>query len=184
MENEAATISKLTIRRSAKLAAGLGAMLCMLAVSGCKKADDSAEGQTLRLKAGRWENAYNLTQIDVPGLRQSHRDKITSEISKLATGPNCLDPGLVTAPPASFFGGKGASECTYQSYEVTSGKAHIVMTCTVRGLGVVETELTGPIGPNQYDFTSKVSVRLPMIGRVNFEGTSTGVFAGACTGRE
>ncbi len=180
MTNDTPTISKLTIKRITLL----GAMLFALALSGCKKAEETTDGQILRLKAGRWENAYNLTQIDVPGLRQSHRDKITSEISKLATGPNCLDPGLVTAPPASFFGGKGASDCNYQSYEVINGKAQIVMTCTVRGLGVVETELTGPIGPDQYDFVSKVSVRLPMIGRVNFQGTSTGVFAGACKGTE
>ncbi len=180
MKNEAATISTLTIKRGVVL----GTMLLLLSLSGCKRADESTEGQQLRLKAGRWENAYNITQIDVPGLRQTHRDKITSEISKLATGPNCLDPGLVTAPPASFFGGKGATECNYQSYDVTNGKAHIVMTCTMRGLGVVETELAGPIGPNQYDFMSKVSVRLPMIGRVNFQGTSTGVFAGACKGTE
>ena len=180
MKNEAATVSILTIRCGAVL----GVTLLTLALSGCKRADESTDGQQLRLKAGRWENAYNLTQIDVPGLRQTHRDKITSEISKLATGPNCLDPGLVTAPPASFFGGKGASDCKYQSYEITNGKAHIVMTCAMSGLGVVETELAGPIGPNQYDFMSKVSVRLPMIGRVNFQGTSTGVFAGACKGTE
>jgi hypothetical protein len=162
----------------------LSLTLLSLALSGCKRQDEVTDAGQLRLKAGRWENAYNLSQVDVPGLRQSHRDKITSEISKLATGPACLDPGLVTAPPASFFGGKGASDCKYDSYEITKGRAHIVLTCTVRGLGVVETELAGPISANQYDFMSKVSVRLPMIGRVNFQGTSTGVFAGACKGTE
>jgi Protein of unknown function (DUF3617) len=161
-------------------------VLCLLAmaISGCKRYDQINDDTQLQLKAGRWENGYNLTQIDVPGLRQAHRDKITSEISKAASGPYCLEPAYVVSPPASFFGGKGATDCKYQSYDVERGKAKITLRCSMRGLGLVETELDGHINAEQFDFASKVSVRLPMIGKVNFQGTSTGSFIGACKGDE
>lgn len=160
--------------------------ICLLlaALNGCKRYDEMSDNGDLQLKAGRWENAYVLTQIDVPGLRQSHRDRITSEISKAASGPQCLEPAYVVSPPASFFGGKGASECKYQSYDVSGGTAKIVLSCAMRGLGVVETELDGTIDSERFDFASKVSVRLPMIGKVKFQGTSTGKFAGKCLGNE
>jgi hypothetical protein len=163
----------------------LGSMFLLLAAfNGCKRYDEMSDNNDLQLKAGRWENAYVLTQIDVPGLRQSHRDRITSEISKAASGPQCLEPAYVVSPPASFFGGKGASECKYQSYDVSNGIAKIALTCSMRGLGVVETELDGSINSERFDFTSRVSMRLPMIGKVKFQGTSEGKFVGKCQGNE
>ncbi len=158
--------------------------LLLIAVSGCKRYDEASVDDQLQLKAGRWENAYSLTQIDVPGLRQAHRDKITAGISKAATGPTCLEPAYVVSPPASFFGGKGMSDCKYESYTVERGQAKILLNCTMRGLGMVETQLDGSINAERFDFSSKVSVRLPMIGKVKFEGTSSGKFVGKCKGDE
>jgi hypothetical protein len=158
--------------------------LLLVAVTGCKRYDETSNDEQLQLKAGRWENAYNMTQIDVPGLRQKHRDQITSEISKVATGPYCLEPAYVVSPPASFFGGKGASDCKYESYNVDRGQAKIIVNCTMRGLGMVETQLDGSINAERFDFSSKVSVRLPMIGKVKFQGTSSGKFVGKCKGDE
>jgi Protein of unknown function (DUF3617) len=161
-------------------------LVCLLlaAVSGCKRYDEVSNEEQVQLKAGRWENDYNMTQIDVPGLRQKHRDQITSEISKVATGPYCLEPAYVVSPPAAFFGGNGANDCKYESYNVDRGQAKIIVNCTMRGLGMVETQLDGKINAERFDFSSKVSVRLPMIGKVKFEGTSSGKFVGKCKGDE
>jgi hypothetical protein len=183
--NGGAAMTRLNLNQAGKRPCRL-AILCLLAmtITGCKRYDQTSDDAQLQLKAGRWENGYNLTQIDVPGLRQAHRDKITTEISKAASGPYCLEPAYVVSPPASFFGGKGATDCKYQSYDVERGKAKITLSCTMRGLGLVETELDGHINSEQFDFASKVSIRLPMIGKVNFQGTSTGSFIGACKGNE
>ena len=155
--------------------------LSLLGFSGCKVAsnDDNAR-KAFELEPGQWDIKYAFDEIDVPGLSGAHRERITAEISKLASGPSCLSSGLTSQPNASFFAGAGTSGCEYSRYDVSGGKATIKMSCNMKGFGTVEIDHDGPIAAGDYRFQTKAALRLPLVGRVVLRGESTGRRSGPC----
>jgi hypothetical protein len=158
----------------------------ILFLSSCKVADNPGDtgSKSVALQAGRWETQYRFTEVDLPGLKRSQRDRIASEISKLASGASCLSPGLRNQPNASFFGGEGTSDCSYTQYEVVGGVAKIKLSCNMKGFGTVDIDSSGPIEQDRYDVRTEIGLRLPLVGRINLRGSGTGRYTGACRGDE
>ncbi len=160
-------------------------MALMLLLAGCtSQQEKDAQSEGLQMESGRWETAYDFNSIDIPALSAEHEKAISAEISKQASGPSCLAPGLKNQPNASFFGGRGTSECAYTQYDIRTGNAKIKLSCNMQGFGTVDIEMFGPITKDHYEFDTNIALRLPMIGRVAMRGKSAGKFVGPCNGSE
>ena len=54
------------------------------------------------------------------------------------------------------------------------------LSCGMDGMGSVDMELAGVMGETEFNYDSKVDVRLPMVGKVAMRGKATGKYVGAC----
>jgi hypothetical protein len=83
-------------------------------------------------------------------------------------------------PGADFFGGNGAEKCVYKAFDVSGQNLSMKLSCGLDSMGTVNMELTGVMGETEFNYDSKVVVRLPMVGKVAMQGTASGKYLGAC----
>ena len=145
---------------------------------------EMASDAFIPMKAGRWETSFTFTDIDVPTLGAKQKQEIMAEMAKGASGASCLTPEQAKKPGADFFGGDGAKNCMYRTFDMSGQNARLGVTCTMGGMGGVDIDLTGAMDESKFDFDSNVGMRLPMIGQVKLKGKATGHFAGTCKGDE
>ncbi|OYU36706.1 DUF3617 domain-containing protein [Novosphingobium sp. PASSN1] len=176
-----------------KLAAA-GFALCVLASCSDNSADkdnngviDSKERAAemdydafIPMKAGQWETKFVFTDIDVPTLGKAEKQQIMDEVAKSASSRSCLTEAEAKKPGADFFGGNGAEKCVYKAFDVSGQNVRLKLSCGMEGMGSVDMELAGVMGETEFNYDSKVDVRLPMIGKVKMQGKATGKYAGAC----
>ena len=172
------------------------AALALLALAGC--ADNSADKDGngvidseeraaemdydafIPMKAGLWETKFVFDDINVPTLSKGQKQRIMSEVAKSASSKSCLTEAEAKKPGADFFGGDGAEKCVYKAFDVSGQNVNMKLSCGMDSMGSVNMELAGIMGETEFNYESKVDVRLPMIGTVEMQGKATGKYVGAC----
>ena len=132
------------------------------------------------MKAGLWETKFVFSDINVPTLGKAQKQQIMDEVAKSASSRSCLTEADAKKPGADFFGGNGAEKCVYKAFDVSGQNVQMKLSCGMDGMGSVDMELAGVMGETEFNYDSKVNVRLPMVGKVAMQGKATGKYVGAC----
>lgn len=132
------------------------------------------------MKAGLWETKFVFADINVPSLGKAQKQQIMDEVAKSASSQSCLTEAEAKKPGADFFGGNGAEKCVYKAFDVSGQNVDMKLSCGMDGMGSVDMELAGVMGETEFNYDSKVDVRLPMVGKVAMQGKATGKYVGAC----
>jgi len=132
------------------------------------------------MKAGLWETKFVFAEINVPTLGKAEKQQIMDEVAKSASSRSCLTEADAKKPGADFFGGNGAEKCVYKAFDVSGQNVQMKLSCGMDGMGSVDMELAGVMGETEFNYDSKVDVRLPMVGKVAMRGKATGKYVGAC----
>ena len=132
------------------------------------------------MKAGLWETKFVFADINVPTLGKAEKQQIMDEVAKSASSKSCLSEADAKKPGADFFGGNGAEKCVYKAFDVSGQNVQMKLSCGMDGMGSVDMELAGVMGETEFNYDSRVDVRLPMVGKVAMRGKATGKYVGAC----
>lgn len=132
------------------------------------------------MKAGLWETKFVFKDIDMPSLGKAQKQEIMDEVAKSASSRSCLSEADAKKPGADFFGGAGAEKCLYKAFDVAGQNVKMKLSCGMDGMGSIDMDLSGVMGETEFNYDSKVAVRLPMIGKVNMTGNAVGKHVGAC----
>ena len=132
------------------------------------------------MKAGLWETKFVFADINVPTLGKAEKQQIMDEVAKSASSQSCLSEADAKKPGADFFGGNGAEKCVYKAFDVSGQNVQMKLSCGMDGMGSVDMELAGVMGETEFNYDSKVDVRLPVVGKVAMRGKATGKYVGAC----
>ncbi len=132
------------------------------------------------MKAGLWETRFVFSDIDVPSLGKAQKKQIMDEVAESASSQSCLTEAEAKKPGADFFGGNGAEKCVYKAFDVSGQNVKLKLSCGMDGMGSVDMELAGVMGETEFNYDSKVDVRLPMVGKVAMQGKAMGKYVGAC----
>jgi Protein of unknown function (DUF3617) len=132
------------------------------------------------MEAGLWETRFVFTDIDVSSLGKSQKQQIMEEIARKSSSRSCLTKAEASRPGADFFGGDGAEKCVYKAFDAAGQNVRMKLSCGMDGIGSVDMELSGIMGKIEFNYDSKVDVRLPMIGKVRMTGNAIGRRVGNC----
>lgn len=183
------------------LRTGILTLTALLAVTGCNRGTESdtngdgkvsseerakelAQDGYMPVKPGRWKTEFKFTDIDVPRLGKKEREEILSKAESGASGLSCLSAAEAAKPGADFFGGEGAEECTYKKFDLAGSRASMQVVCGMGTLGKADMDLDGTVGEEQFDFDTKLTVSVPLAGKIKLAGTMTGRHDGPCKGNE
>jgi Protein of unknown function (DUF3617) len=153
-------------------------------VSKQERSAEMASDGFIAMKPGRWETQFAFTNIDVPTLGTKEKQQIMSEMAKGASSVSCLSVEEAKKPGADFFGGQGADDCKYKTFDMSGQKARLALTCGMEGMGSVDIDMAGAMDESKFDFGTDVAMRLPIVGKIKMQGTATGRYVGACKGDE
>jgi hypothetical protein len=148
-----------------------------------RAAEMSSDGY-LAMKPGRWKMQFTFTELDVPRLGKKEKQDILEKASSEASGFSCLSAAEASKPGADFFGGKGAEDCTYSTFDISGNKAKMTVSCGMGGLGKAEMEMDGTVDDTQLDFDTKFRLSVPLAGKMKLAGKLTGTHEGKCQGNE
>jgi len=132
------------------------------------------------MKAGLWETKFVFADIDVPTLGKAEKQQIMDELANSASSQSCLTDAEAQKPGADFFGGDGAEKCVYKAFDVSGQNVRMKLSCGMDSMGRVDIELTGVMGKTEFNYDSKVEVRLPIVGKVAMQGKANGKYLGDC----
>ena len=174
----------------------IGSSMALLLINGC--ADNSADKDGngvidskerpaemnydafIPMKAGLWETKFVFDDINVPTLRQAQKQQIMDKVSKSTSSQSCLTDAEAKKPAADFFVGNGAEKCVYEAFDVSGQNVRMKLSCGMDSIGRVDTVLTGVMGKTEFNYDSKVEVRLPIVGKVAMQGKANGKYLGDC----
>jgi hypothetical protein len=170
--------------------------VCCLALASCsdKGADQDGDGVIdtaeraaemdydafIPMKAGLWETKFIFTDVNLPTLGKSEKQKIMEEVAKGSSSRSCLSAEQAKRPGADFFGGEGAEKCVYKTFDVAGQSAKLTLTCAMEGMGSIDMKLAGVMGETEFNYESEVDLRLPMVGKVKMKGNALGKHIGDC----
>lgn len=132
------------------------------------------------MKVGLWETNFVFADINVPTLGKAEKQQIMNEVAKSTSSQSCLTDAEAKKPAADFFGGNGAEKCVYQAFDVSGQNVRMKLSCGMDSMGIVDMELAGVMGETEFNYDSKIDVRLPIVGKVAMQGKAMGKYLGAC----
>jgi hypothetical protein len=153
-------------------------------VSRAERAEEMRRDGYLAMQPGRWRMTFNFSEIDVPRLGNDEKASIKAELAKGASGLACLSAADAAKPGPDFFGGEGAEDCNYQSFDIAGNRVKMALVCGMGDIGKANMELDGTVGDTDFNFDTNLDVRVPMAGKIMLKGTMTGKHEGACKGDE
>jgi hypothetical protein len=132
------------------------------------------------MKAGLWKTNFIFADINVPTLGKAEKQQIMDELAKSASSQSCLTDAEAKKPAADFFVGNGAEKCVYEAFDVSGQNVRMKFSCGMDSMGRVDMELNGVMGKTEFNYDSKVDVRLPIVGKVAMQGKANGKYMGDC----
>ncbi len=153
-------------------------------VSRAERAAEMRRDGYLAMQPGRWRMTFDFTEIDVPRLGNEEKASIRAELAKGASGLSCLSAAEAAKPGPDFFGGEGAEDCNYQSFDIAGNRVKMALVCGMGNIGKAQMKLDGTVGDTDFSFDTDLDVRVPMAGKIALKGTLTGKHEGACKGDE
>lgn len=189
------------MRKSMALPAIAMALVALIAVAGCsggtesdtngdgkvspdERAKELAQDGYMPVMPGRWKTEFTFTDIDVPRLGKKEKQDLLEQAQAGASGLSCLSAAEAAKPSADFFGGEGAEECTYKKFDLAGSRASMQVVCGMGTLGKADMELDGTVGDKEFDFDTKLTVSVPLAGKIKMTGTMSGRHDGPCQGNE
>lgn len=177
--------------------AALAASVLLLGCSG-NKSDADGDGTVsskermaelskngyLPMEPGRWKTEFKFSEIDVPRLGKEEKQSIIKEMEQNASGVSCLSEADATKPGADFFGGEGAEDCTYKKFDIAGNRVTMQVSCGMAGMGKVDMNLDGTVGDTKFEYDTKFTVSVPIVGDIKLAGKLTGTHDGKCQGNE
>jgi Protein of unknown function (DUF3617) len=149
-----------------------------------ERAKEMAKDGYLAMQPGRWKTEFKFTEIDVPRLGKKEREDIMREAAGGASGISCLSAADAAKPGADFFGGEGAEDCTYSKFDLAGNRAKMQLSCGMGGMGKAAMDLDGTVGDTNFSFDTKLTLDVPIAGKIKLSGTMTGTHEGKCQGTE
>jgi hypothetical protein len=149
-----------------------------------ERAKEMAQDGYLAMQPGRWKTEFKFTEIDVPRLGTKERENIMREAESGASGISCLSAADAAKPGADFFGGEGAEDCNYSKFDLAGNRATMALSCGMGGMGKAAMDLDGTVGDTNFNFDTKLTLDVPLAGKIKLSGTMTGTHQGACQGNE
>lgn len=149
-------------------------------IDGQKRAAAMDNDAFIPMRAGLWETNFVFSDINVPTLGKAEKQQIMDKMSKRTSSQSCLTDGEAKKPAADFFVGNGAEKCVYEAFDVSGQNVRMKLSCSMDSMGRVDTELTGVMGKTEFNYDSKVEVRLPIVGKVAMQGKASGKYMGDC----
>jgi Protein of unknown function (DUF3617) len=153
-------------------------------VSRTERAEEMRRDGYLAMEPGRWRMTFAFNEIDVPRLGNTEKASVKAELAKGASGVSCLSPQDAAKPGPDFFGGEGAADCNYQSFDIAGNRVQMALVCGMGDLGKAQMALDGTVGETDFSFDTDLAVQVPMAGKISLKGTMTGKHEGACRGDE
>jgi hypothetical protein len=153
-------------------------------VSRVERAEEMRRDGYLAMQPGRWRMTFNFSDIDVPRLGLEEKASIKAQLAKGASGLSCLSAAEAAKPGPDFFGGEGAEDCNYQSFDIAGNRAKMKLVCGMGKIGKASMELDGTVGDTDFNFDTNLDLRVPMAGKIALKGTMTGKHEGPCKGDE
>jgi hypothetical protein len=153
-------------------------------VSRAERAEEMRRDGYLAMQPGRWRMTFNFSEIDVPRLGNEEKASIKAELAKGASGLACLSAADAAKPGPDFFGGEGAEDCNYQSFDIAGNRVRMALVCGMGDIGKAKMDLDGTVGDTDFNFDTNLDLRVPMAGKIALKGTMTGKHEGACEGDE
>lgn len=153
-------------------------------VSRDERATEMQRDGYLAMEPGRWRMTFAFTDIDVPRLGNQEKESIKAELAKGASGVSCLSAAEAAKPGPDFFGGEGAEDCSYQTFDIAGNRVTMKLSCGMGDLGKAQMDLNGTVGDRDFNFDTDLVVQLPMAGKIALKGTMQGTHEGACKGDE
>jgi hypothetical protein len=132
------------------------------------------------MKAGLWETNFVFADINASTLGKAQKQQIVDKVSKSTSSQSCLTDAEAQKPAADFFVGNGAEKCVYEAFDVSGQNVRMKLSCGMDSIGRVDTVLTGVMGKTEFNYDSKVEVRLPIVGKVAMQGKANGKYLGDC----
>jgi Protein of unknown function (DUF3617) len=149
-----------------------------------ERAKEMAEDGYLAMQPGRWKTEFKFTDIDVPRLGKKEREDLMKEAAGGASGVSCLSEADAAKPGADFFGGQGAEDCQYSKFDLAGNRANMALSCGMGGMGKAAMELDGTVGETSFVFDTKLSIDVPIVGKIKLAGNMIGTHQGKCQGNE
>jgi hypothetical protein len=153
-------------------------------VSRAERAEEMRRDGYLAMQPGRWRTSFVFTEIGVPRLGAKERDQIKAELAKEASGISCLSAADAAKPGPDFFGGEGAEDCNYKTFDIAGNRVTMALTCGMAEMGKADIELLGTVGDTDFLFDTKLDIHVPIAGKISLKGTMTGKHEGKCQGDE
>ncbi|HMS21752.1 DUF3617 domain-containing protein [uncultured Sphingorhabdus sp.] len=153
-------------------------------VSRAERAAEMRRDGYLAMQPGRWRMNFTFTDIEVPRLGEGEKANIKAELAKGASGLSCLSEQDAAKPGPDFFGGEGAEDCSYNTFDIAGNRVNMSLVCGMGDLGKAEMKLDGTIGDSDFQFDTDLAVQVPMAGKIKLKGAMTGKYEGECRGDE
>lgn len=156
-------------------------LIALVILAGCNKAESpaasggggeakaspdakvAAAAASPQLSPGEWEMTTEMLDMNIPGMPKG---ALPPQLTKQNSFKSCMKQ---QKPDASFFQGKGNSNCTYSDFSMDGGRIKGAATCDTPS-GKMTMTMDGEYHPDRYDLTmamkgGEMSMKMHTVGR-------------------
>ena len=145
----------------------------------------AATGGEAIIQPGRWEGAYVMHDMEIPGMANmppAAKAQMKAQMAQTRKFVNCVTQEDVKKQKA-FYMGDDNKNCTYDHFTMSGGKIDAAMACKSGREGAMAMTMTGSYSPDssQMDLTGKGEGAGPA-GGMSMKFSVEGKRVGACRG--
>ncbi len=141
---------------------------------------EMADGPAVRMRPGQWEQTFEFTEVDIPGMPAEAKEMMQRQMGSSFTTKACLTEADVEQPDPEFFGGQQNDDCTYDKFERSGDTMEMAMTCEAGNGGVTTIAMTGTFGEDEYSMEMDNKVSGTPMGDMTMKGKMTARRLGDC----
>lgn len=107
---------------------------------------------------GLWETKAEIANVDMPNLPAAQKEQMMAAMKK-ASGTavkTCLTPEQANKPQAEMFTGKDSGNCTFDHYDMSSGKIDAKLNCKNPQGGKMTQTISGTFTNTGFALESEV----------------------------
>jgi len=151
-------------------------------ITNAEMAAEAASGDAVKIRAGQWENTFEFTEFDIPGVSDNMKDIIAGQMDKSFTTTSCITQDEADQPDAEFFGGETNENCDYEEFDRTGNTLTLRMTCTTDNGGTAKVAMDGDFDGDSFEMSMASTISGTQAGDVTMNGKITGRRIGDCPG--
>ena len=143
-------------------------------------AAEMAEGPAVAMRAGKWEQTVEFTELDLPGVPEGMQDMVKGQVGSGVTVNNCLTEEEANRPKPDFFGSENQQNCTYQEFDRSGNRMTLRMTCDAGQGGTATIAMQGQFAADSFELDIDNTVSGTPMGDMSMKGTVSGRRVGDC----